>query len=247
MTIEETTLRLRTAQRKIAVYGSLTDHWIPLSDLMTGLMMMFMLIAIMFMVKIEADTKKIKNVAVVYDKIKTQLYLELQREFEGDLARWGAELDRDLTMRFKEPDVLFGTGEDSLKPRFVAILDEFFPRYIRILSSDKYRASIEEIRVEGHTSSVWSGTHDRDEAYFLNMALSQSRTRSVLQHVLMLSSVRVQEDWLRERLTANGLSSSKLVRRPDGSEDPFGSQRVEFRVRTNADERIDEILKAAQQ
>ena len=34
------------------------DHWIPLSDLMTGLMMMFMLIAIMFMVKIEADTKK---------------------------------------------------------------------------------------------------------------------------------------------------------------------------------------------
>ncbi len=27
------------------------EHWIPLSDLMTGLMMMFMLVAIVFMLK----------------------------------------------------------------------------------------------------------------------------------------------------------------------------------------------------
>ena len=222
------------------------DHWIPLSDLMTGLMMMFMLIAVMFMVKVEADAKKVKDIAIIYDEMKTQLYLDLQKEFQGDLGKWGAELDKDLTMRFKEPEVLFDTGKDSLKPRFVEILNEFFPRYVRILSSDKYRGSIEEIRIEGHTSSVWNGSSNRDDAYFLNMALSQSRTRTVLQHVLVRPEVGAQEDWLRSRLTANGLSSSKIVLRPDGSENREGSQRVEFRVRTNADERINEILKTVQ-
>jgi outer membrane protein OmpA-like peptidoglycan-associated protein len=222
------------------------EHWIPLSDLMTGLMMMFMLIAVIFMVKVEADAKAVKDIAVIYDEMKSKLYQDLRTEFEGDLALWGAELDSDLTLRFKEPEVLFDTGKDTLKPRFSEILNDFFPRYVRILSSETYRGSVEEIRIEGHTSTVWNGSTSRGDAYFLNMALSQSRTRSVLQYTLTRPEVQSQEDWLRERLTANGLSSSKIIRRPDGSENAEGSQRVEFRVRTNADERIAEILKTVQ-
>jgi hypothetical protein len=34
------------------------EHWIPLSDLMTGLMMMFMLVAIIFMVQVDEETKQ---------------------------------------------------------------------------------------------------------------------------------------------------------------------------------------------
>lgn len=37
------------------------EHWIPLSDLMTGLMMMFMLVAIVFMVKVEAEAVKVRT------------------------------------------------------------------------------------------------------------------------------------------------------------------------------------------
>lgn len=222
------------------------EHWIPLSDLMTGLMMMFMLIAVIFMVKVEADAQKVKDIAIIYDEMKARLYIDLKKEFESDLSAWGAELDPDLTMRFKEPEVLFDTGKDSLKPRFVEILDDFFPRYVKILASETYRSSIEEIRIEGHTSSIWNGSTTTEDAYFLNMALSQSRTRSVVQHALTRPQVSADQDWLRQHLTANGLSSSKLVRNFDGSENRDGSQRVEFRVRTNADERIEEILKTVQ-
>ncbi len=223
------------------------EHWIPLSDLMTGLMMMFMLVAIVFMVKVESDTKKVKDIALIYDEMRAQLYQDLHSEFEKNLPDWGAELDRDLTFRFKEPSVLFDTGKDSLKPKFIQILNEFFPRYIRILSADKYRNSIEEIRIEGHTSSVWNGSINSNEAYFFNMALSQSRTRSVLQYVLTLPQMQVQQPWLKAHLTANGLSSSKLIYHADGSENKDGSQRVEFRVKTNADARISEILKTVHQ
>ena len=101
------------------------EHWIPLSDLMTGLMMMFMLIAILYMIKVENETQKIKDVAVIYNEMRSHLYDELNAEFEQDLIKWGAELDKDLTIRFKEPDVLFDTGKDGLKPKFIEILNNF--------------------------------------------------------------------------------------------------------------------------
>src|SRR5262249_29612127 len=156
---------------------------------------------------------------------------DLEREFHDDLPKWGATLNPDLSIRFREPDVLFDTGRDILKPRFLAILREFFPRYVRILTQKEYRGSIEEIRIEGHTSSFWNGSASTDNAYFLNMALSQARTRSALQYVLTLPAVETEREWLRAHLTANGLSSSKLIERTDGTEDAEASQRVEFRVR----------------
>jgi outer membrane protein OmpA-like peptidoglycan-associated protein len=79
------------------------------------------------------------------------------------------------------------------------------------------------------------------------MALSQSRTRTALQYVLMLPQVKEQQTWLKSHLTANGLSSSKLIYDANGIENKNASQRVEFRVRTNADARISEILKTTQQ
>lgn len=223
------------------------EHWIPLSDLMTGLMMMFMLIAIIFMVKVESDSKKVKDIALIYDEMRAELYKDLNVEFEQNLKDWGAELDHNLTFRFKEPSVLFDNGKDTLKPKFTEILNEFFPRYIKILSTDKYRDSIEEIRIEGHTSSIWNGSTNSNEAYFLNMSLSQSRTRSTLQYVFTLPEVKEQQPWLKAHLTANGLSSSKPIFHADGSENKEGSQRVEFRLRTNADAKISEILKTVQQ
>jgi outer membrane protein OmpA-like peptidoglycan-associated protein len=151
--------------------GPKEDHWIPLSDLMTGLMMMFMLVAIVFMVKVDAESAKnrelmlqaeqqalrMKNIAVLYDEMRERLYDDLQSEFKADLPRWKATLDRDLSIRFEEPDVLFNSGSWELKPLFKTIIADFFPRYVHILASDKYRESIEEIRIEGHTSNIWVG------------------------------------------------------------------------------------------
>ena len=178
--------------------------------------------------------------------MRVQLYDELNVEFKQDLIKWDAQLDKNLMIRFKNPNVLFDTGQASLKPKFTEILDNFFPRYIKILSSKKYKDSIEEVRIEGHTSSVWSVSTPENQAYFLNMELSQSRTRSVLQHILLLPQIEKHQQWLKEHLTANGLSSSKILYDSNGQENKEGSQRVEFIVRTNADARIADILKTAQ-
>jgi len=223
--------------------GGSEAHWIPLSDLMTGLMMIFVLISILFMIKVEQEANKVKTIALTYEENKDALYQALALEFNKDLPSWGAELRPDLTIRFKEPQVLFDLGKDTLKPEFIRILDDFFPRYVTILSSEKFKNTIEEIRIEGHTSSVWSLSTSEDAAYFLNMGLSQARTRSTLEYVISLAGVSGEKSWLKSHLTANGLSSSKIVVRSDGTEDPAASQRVEFRVRTNAEQKIEDILR----
>ncbi len=124
----------------------------------------------------------------------------------------------------------------------IPILKEFFPRYLRILSGPKYVKNITEIRIEGHTSSEWSEEVSQEEAYILNMELSQCRTRRVLQYVLQIPEITEKKDWLKQYLTANGLSSSKLIPNSDGTENKKESRRVEFRVRTNAEEQLDKLL-----
>jgi outer membrane protein OmpA-like peptidoglycan-associated protein len=190
----------------------------------------------------------IAALATLYVNTKQLLYNDLTTAFGDKIKDWGGEInEKDLSISFKAPDVLFDLGKDSLKPRFKTILEEFFPRYIEILRSPQYAGSIEEVRIEGHTSSTWENANP-DEAYIKNMELSQSRTRQVLGYLLSIQSLKAPEirSWVITHLTANGLSSSKIKKDNSGNEDPARSQRVEFRVRTNADEKFSEILEKVQ-
>lgn len=218
------------------------EHWISISDMMSGLMMVFLFIAIAYMINVVKERDKIKEIAITYNRLQNDLYDDLYNEFEKNLDEWNALIDRQsLAVRFEAPDVLFKKGSDQLQDKFKLILNDFFPRYLRILISDKYKNDIEEIRIEGHTSSEWQVDVSSDIAYFLNMQLSQDRTRSVLEYVMKLSQVSNQNEWLKEYLTANGLSSSKLII-SNGKEDREKSRRVEFRVKTNSEKRIVKII-----
>lgn len=246
-------------ERASAAHGS-EEQWISLSDLMTSLMLIFMLLAIAYMMKTATETQKftakiqrdaaqmqktaaqIKDIAVVYEQAKSELHDDLAKEFKEDFPRWGASLDDNLSIRFDNQYILFNRGQDAVKEGFQGILRDFFPRYLDIITSPKYRDSIQEVRIEGHTSSIWSAGISPQEAYFKNMELSQARTRSVLRFVMGLPEVQAETVWLQRYVTANGLSSSHLVVNADGTENEALSQRVEFRIRTDADGKIKTIL-----
>ena len=217
------------------------DHWISISDVMAGLMMIFLFIAVIYMMDIKEDKEGLVGIAANYIKLKDRIYKDLHNEFRTDLKKWHATLDKKtLSIRFSEPNIYFKQNSNKIEPVFKIILTDFFPRYINILHS-KYQNDIEEIRIEGHTSSEWFNQKDQDIAYINNMELSQARTRSVLQYVLNLVKV-TKKEWLKKHLTANGLSSSRLIKTPGGLENKLASRRVEFRVETNAEKKIEEIL-----
>lgn len=222
---------------------------LSLGDLMAGLLLVFVLLLSFLMLDLmekekrdDALQKVLLEVFTDYMKLRENLYVVLENEFEKDLAKWNAILDREtLSVRFREPKVLFAQGEAEIQFDFKEILDDFFPRYIQILRRPEYVNDIAEIRIEGHTSSEWSETVDPEAAYIFNMELSQDRTRSVLQYVLQLPEIQENKDWLQLHLTANGLSSSKLIRNPNGTQNREESRRVEFRARTNAEKQLEKI------
>lgn len=219
------------------------EHWLPVSDMMSGLMVIFLFIAITYMMQVSEDRNQLVEIAVTYEKTKIAIYDELQIEFKDDLKKWNAIIDKEsLAVRFQEPDVLFDIGESKVKDKFKVILDDFFPRYIKRLKP--FLSDIEEIRIEGHTSSEWSNKMTVDEnekAYFLNMALSQNRTRAALEYCLMLPNIADERLWIKHILTANGLSSSKPIL-INGVEDNVHSRRVEFKVKTNSETQMFKIL-----
>lgn len=221
--------------------GQEESHWLSVSDLMAGLMMVFLFIAIALMRNAFLERDKIKQVAVAYQQNQVSIFEALQEEFNKDLERWNAEIDEDtLTFTFKAPDVLFKTGKTSLSPEYQALLQDFFPRYMQVL--EPFHDSISEIRIEGHTSSKWSNAESDRDAYFNNMRLSQGRTRSVLSYIYDLPSSEQYRQWVKERIAAVGLSSSKIILAQDGTEDFVKSRRVSFRVLTNSDIQIKRIL-----
>ncbi|WP_241238926.1 hypothetical protein [Colwellia sp. Arc7-635] len=69
--------------------GESGEHWLTISDLMAGLMMVFLFIAIVFMRHTMKENEKIKNVAVAFQENQVAIYTALHNEFQDDLADWG--------------------------------------------------------------------------------------------------------------------------------------------------------------
>ncbi|MDB4809512.1 OmpA family protein, partial [bacterium] len=160
-----------------------------------------------------------------------------------DLVNWNAEIDRDSTVRFKAPETLFQEGEDTILPLFEKRLQEFFPRYIEVLYSDKYRDEISEIRIEGHTNSNWTEDASEEKSYLGNMNLSQQRALRVLEYCFIQEEVLPHRNWLIRDLRANGLSYSRPLPGPTREdEDKALSRRVEFRVITKSEDKMLKII-----
>lgn len=218
---------------------------LSIGDLMAALLLIFVLLLIGTMLKLQEEFDSKSDIAERYKELQIDLYDDLYAEFEEDLEVWDAEIDSTLTIRFKEPDVLFARGQSYIKPEFKNILSDFFPRYIGVLRTDKYIDHIEEIRIEGHTSIEGRNGMTTEQSYFYNMKLSQDRTRTVLQYCL----TQLKNDifvWTRDRATANGLSSVKPIAENKTEEERKQNRRVEFRIKTDAEKQIIEMLRYAE-
>lgn len=201
------------------------SHWIALSDIATALMLIFLLLFALYLVKANNQEKQSKNATKIYQEFNLNLGRLLQDEFGSDLERLNAIITDDLAIRFIKPQLLFETGKADLSQEFKSVLDEFFPRYLKIITNEKIAPFLDEIRIEGHTSPFW-GDEDQDSAYLKNMTLSSQRAEAVLFYIFKNSS---QKELLKRHFRAIGFSSSKLVQ----SQNLKDSQRVEFRIFTN--------------
>lgn len=151
--------------------ASSSDHWISLSDIMTALMMIFLLISIIYMIRVKESV----DIPRIFKADEQQLYSQLEKKLKVKLTKWGATLSPDLTVRFSNEDILFKAGSANLSSEFKQALDGYFPDYLRSIMQDKFIKNMKEIRIEGHTSSFWAKGVSEEVAYIKNMQLSQQR------------------------------------------------------------------------
>ena len=223
--------------------------WMSVSDLMTGLMIIFLFVAIAYMIQVKEN----QNVLTDYVETKNHLHDKLVKEFEGDTAKWQMAIGKDLSMKFNNPQVLFAVGSYQLTPQFCEILDEFIPRYLDILLNDSLSSKIQEIRIEGHTDNVPAPQFGKDP-FMANIILSQLRSYSVLDYIRNMQSYQAYSEDKKQKLefwfTANGLSYGKSIDANGNytaiSGQPIDcgkSRRVEFRLVTEGEEVLENFVK----
>lgn len=228
------------------------SHWIPLADLMTVLMVIFLFISVSYMALKKKEQENRDQIFKDYEKSKVDLYKELNTALKSDFKKWNLKLERDLSIKFVNPQVLFKEGSSDITPYFQIILSEFLPKYISVVIQKKYKDKIAEIRIEGHTDT--KPIKNSGDPYIDNMKLSQDRGRNVLAFLrsqnCFINLKPIEKDRLQFWVTANGLSYGRTVDKDYklsfDSKKPIDnnkSRRVEFRIVTTSEAVINEELK----
>lgn len=226
--------------------------WMSVSDLMTGLMVIFLFVSIAYMHQAHKLIEEGKQQFTEYVDTKQKLYKELHEEFKEQVGNDILAINNDLSIRFAEAETLFEEGKYDVSEHFETTLENIIPSYMNLLLHDSLRIYIKEVRIEGHTDTL--PFRIGSDPYLSNLELSQKRAYEVVKCIRKIcanSKFNKQdreqiEDWL----TAVGYSYTNAL---DGdgnfaseSGKPINndlSKRVEIRIITDDYRVIKAIVK----
>ena len=196
--------------------------WITMTDLMTGLVLVFI---VMFLYSYISN-----NAQVVQEKIAKETTTKiLQVTFSKQNINATIE---PLSGVVKISDLeLFELGSYSLSEKGKSYLDKFAPIYLNSIFSDKYlEKNVAKIIVQGHTDSqTFVGKYSDDEQYMKNMELSLNRAYEVAKYMTNTPYNKNNGDRLRKMIIVEGASFSNPVL-TNGKEDFAKSRRVELKL-----------------
>lgn len=204
-----------------------SHFWPAFTDLLTSVLLCFILIFIVMMVIKSFQIQEMKRTIDQIMGIRVQLINELNDEFND--SNLNVEIDEKTGALIFNTDVLFAFDDAVLKPEAFEFLDEFVPAYLDVLLENGYEEHISEIIIEGHA--------DRNGSYLYNLELSQQRAFSVAEYILSedFPYKNIQEH-LKEKLTVNGKSFTEGRTDEAGNYSSQASRRVEFKFRLKDEE-----------
>ncbi len=222
--------------------------WLSNSDLMAGLMIIFLFIAVGFIREKAPEVYGEQDFIVQYlnnlEENKKKINERLDKEFsDEEKLKWNMEIIYDENIvRFNTPEIMFDQSSGQIKDMFKEIINEFFPRYINILID--FKSLVKEVRIEGHTSSEW-GNLNKEDAFLKNLVLSQERTASVIKESMnSIKNIRKEKkEWAFNKVVASGMSSRSLILNNQGEEDQLLSRRVEFKYLIDSEMQVENIKK----
>jgi len=196
--------------------------WITMTDLMTGLVLVFI---VMFFYVYVQNHIQVMEQRLAQDSANKALQETLKNE------KIEAVVD-SVSGVVKISDLeLFDLNSYTLSPKGKAYLDKFAPAYFNSLFSSEYLGkNIDKIIIQGHTDSqTFAGQYSADEQYMKNMELSLKRAYAVANYMTGTSYNKINGEQLRKMIIVEGASFSTPVIE-NGKENYAKSRRVELKL-----------------
>lgn len=196
--------------------------WITMTDLMTGLVLVF--VVMFFYTYMTSHLELVKQTLAKENATKA-----LQESLKSQ--KIDATVD-PISGVVKISDLeLFELSSYELSDKGKAYLDKFAPAYFDSLFTNAYLdKNIEKIIIQGHTDSqTFAGKYSDDEQYMKNMELSLNRAYTVANYMTMTPYNKVNGDKLRKMIIVEGASFSQPIL-VNGKEDFAKSRRVELKL-----------------
>ena len=207
-----------------------------LTDLMTSLMVIFILLLLVFV------SHTASKDAALTDVLLKELREDLKPQGFNENTIRPDPRDRNAILVIVPGKLMnFQIQKADLSPDGNAFLKNYVPNLAHILCSSAYKASIESIVVEGHTDRTsWAG-RTPEESQNLNLQLSQQRSMSVVEKSLAdLDGNEQDRSCFLEKLSATGRGEQEQEKTADES------RRVIFRIRVKARDEDNMVRRIAQ-
>lgn len=215
-------------------YNEENIFWITMSDLLLGLMIIFLILFIMSMVGFS-------QAKVAEQSAQTEMAEKLAKELVNN--KIDVNIDK-MSGQVEISDLeLFDIGSAKLSAKGKAYLDKFFPIYIdTIFSNPEVSDKVENLIIEGHTDSqMFKGLNSADEQYTKNLELSSMRATEVANYVFKTNYNKKYSKKLHKVLIVEGKSNTEPIL-TNGKEDFNKSRRVELEIRMKAGENVIEKM-----
>ena len=196
--------------------------WITMTDLMTGLVLVF--IVMFFYAFVQNNIEKFHQ-----DIAKENASKALQESLKDKNIE--ATID-PISGVVKISDLeLFDINSYKLSEKGKKYLDSFAPAYLNSIFSNEYlNKNIDKIIIQGHTDSqTFVGKYSKDEQYMKNMELSLNRAYTVANYMTNTPYNKNNGDKLRKMIIVEGASFSNPII-TNGKEDYAKSRRVELKL-----------------
>lgn len=212
-------MRLR---RKVEEINDGNIFWITMTDLMTGLVLVF--IVMFFYTYMTGHIKQMEQTSAKENATKALQETLKEQKIDASVdAVSGIVKISDLE--------LFELNSSKLSDKGKAYLDKFAPAYFNSLFTNKYlNENLDKIVIQGHTDSqTFAGKFSEDEQYMKNMELSLNRAFEVANYMTNTPYNKSNGNKLRKMILVEGASFSDPVL-VNGKEDFAKSRRVELKL-----------------
>ncbi len=201
-----------------------SDHLsTSLTDLMTSLMVIFILLLLVFV------SHTASKDAALTDVLLAELKKDLQPQGFSENAIRRDPRDRNAILVIVPGKLMnFELQRADLQEDGRLFLQTHIPAFADVLCGNEFRSSIDSIVVEGHTDKQRYGKTE-EESQNNNLKLSQDRSMAVVKEALAdLAGREADRQCFLEKLSASGRGERDLEKTDDES------RRVIFKIRVKA-------------